>query len=197
LEILQQPDESIWLGRIKNIDLENQAARHIFKIERNNEIEGRVLRLDEKNNQEILRNNSAMMAWVCGAKRLALNLDSLSLLPDMLLSGSEIEKINIISTCGGAMLKKIQDDTLKIGMLQKISLWADSIWILPKIQVEEGQQIEHLEIYSTEETDMETIYRKVDKSRWDWKFKNKTIRIIHHEIWEDEFSDDSEVDYEE
>ncbi|OIR55671.1 MAG: uncharacterized protein A8A55_3583, partial [Amphiamblys sp. WSBS2006] len=31
LEILQQPDESIWLGRIKNIDLENQAARHIFK----------------------------------------------------------------------------------------------------------------------------------------------------------------------
>ncbi|OIR55900.1 MAG: uncharacterized protein A8A55_3353, partial [Amphiamblys sp. WSBS2006] len=167
-EILQQPDESIWLGRIKNIDLKNQAARYIFKIARNNEIEGRELRLDGETHQEIL-------AWVCGAKRLALNLDSLSLLPDMLLSGSEIEKINIRSIYGGDMLEKKQDDTFKIGMLQKLSLWADSIWLLPKIQVEEGQQIEHLEIKSIDETDMETIYRKEDKSRWDWKFKNKTI----------------------
>ncbi|OIR55692.1 MAG: uncharacterized protein A8A55_3562, partial [Amphiamblys sp. WSBS2006] len=146
-EILKEENNSIWVGKVKKLDLHEYAVGILLKLKLHEENEMEELELDidyPENVIEILKeeNNSI---WVGKVKKLYLSHYAVEILPKLRIYGENVVEESFLDAYDHkhvAEILKTENNSIWVGKVKTLELRACVIQILPKLGISEENVME-------------------------------------------------------
>ncbi|OIR56676.1 MAG: uncharacterized protein A8A55_2575 [Amphiamblys sp. WSBS2006] len=174
--ILETEDNSLWVGRVKEIDLDEYAIDILPKLRFHEENVMEVIRLSaDKPGQinKILETEDSSL-WVGRVKELYLSGYTIDILPKLRFHEENVMEVICLSADKPGQINKIletEDSSLWVGRVKELYLSGYTMEILPKLRFHEENVIEGLFLSTDDSGQISRILETEDNSLWMGKVK--------------------------
>ncbi|OIR55925.1 MAG: uncharacterized protein A8A55_3329, partial [Amphiamblys sp. WSBS2006] len=185
--ILEEEDNNIWVGRVKNLVLAGYAVEILSKLRFHEEdgVEGLLLSADDSGQINKILETEDNSLWVGKVKELYLRGYTVEILPKLRFHEENVIEGLLLSADKHFQINKIletEDNSVWVGMVKKIDLCDHSVEILPKLRFYEEIEIEELLLSVEKPGQINKILETEDNSLWMGKVKEVYLRGYTVEI---------------
>ncbi|OIR55772.1 MAG: uncharacterized protein A8A55_3482, partial [Amphiamblys sp. WSBS2006] len=175
-EILKTENNSIWIGKVKKLQLIGYVVGILPKLriyEENVMEELSLYAYDPINITEILKteNNSI---WVGKVKWLYLKWYAVGILPKLKIHEENVMEWLVLNACSPEHITEIlktENNSIWVGKVKRLDLYGYAIGILPKLKIHEDNVMENLWLYADRPGNITGILKTENNSIWVGKVK--------------------------
>ncbi|OIR56611.1 MAG: uncharacterized protein A8A55_2641 [Amphiamblys sp. WSBS2006] len=176
-EILKTENSSIWVGKVKKVELTGSAVGILPKLGLHGENETEVFSLhtkDYENITEILRAENSTI-WIGKVKRLVVGKHAIEILPKLRIhEENKMDELCLDADNLGHItgILKTENTSIWVGKVKTLKLTGHAVETLPKLRIREGNVMEELVLRTDKIEHATEILRMENKSIWVGKMKN-------------------------
>ncbi|OIR57016.1 MAG: uncharacterized protein A8A55_2234 [Amphiamblys sp. WSBS2006] len=175
-EILKTKNNSIWVGKVKDLNLRRYAVQTLPKLSLHEENEMEVFRLDARCLGEITGalKTERKSIWIGKVKRLDLGYYAVGILPKLRVHKENVMEEFRLWADNAAYTTRIlkeESNSIWIGKVGKLRLGGYAVGILPKLRIHEENVMEELGLYADKTKHLTEILKAENNSIWVGKVK--------------------------
>ncbi|OIR56160.1 MAG: uncharacterized protein A8A55_3094 [Amphiamblys sp. WSBS2006] len=172
IEIIKKENNSIWIGKVRKINLRNYAVEVLPKLRIHEENLTEELSLSADGTEhlaKILEENSSI--WIGRVKKLELRDYAVNILPKLRIhEENEMEELYLclIGYCYYHIIEilKEENNSIWIGKVRKLTLKNYAVGILSRLKLHEENEMEELSLEECHSATLVEIFKIMDKSIW-------------------------------
>ncbi|OIR56443.1 MAG: uncharacterized protein A8A55_2811, partial [Amphiamblys sp. WSBS2006] len=186
-EILKTENNSIWMGKVKNIYLRKYAVEILPKLKLHEENEMEVFRLDARYLGEIAETlkTERRSIWIGKVKRLELCWYAIGILPKLgIHEESEMEEFMVLTGKPGytTRILKEENNSIWIGKVERLDLRGYAVEILPKLRIHGENVMDELYLDADNLEHITGILEAENNSIWIGKVQKLSLHSYALEI---------------
>ncbi|OIR57218.1 MAG: uncharacterized protein A8A55_2024 [Amphiamblys sp. WSBS2006] len=170
-EFLKEENSSLWVGRVKRLDLGGYAVEIFPKLGLSEENEVKKLSLGSDSPAEIseilkMENNSI---WVGKVKRLELKDYTVQILPKLRIHGENMMKELVLNSNYPSCITKVlgaENNSIWVGKVKRLELKYYAVEILPKLRMHGENVLEELVLDTYYSKQITEILKTDNSSIW-------------------------------
>ncbi|OIR58406.1 MAG: uncharacterized protein A8A55_0814 [Amphiamblys sp. WSBS2006] len=185
-ELVKEKDSSIWVGRIKCLELRRQEIRILpkLKIPPNNEMDvfGLLYAGMKAHVADVLKTKNRSI-WIGKTKKIILDSNAINTLPLLKMHrDNRMETLELSAATKEHTVDVLceKDGSICMGEVGRLFLENYTAMFLPKFRLDEGNTIETLELSVESKFFIAGLFKEKDRSIWTGRIKN--LRLEKHAV---------------